>query len=171
MGNLSQKIKLRIAGVVRESVVDGPGLRYVIFAQGCPHRCPGCHNPETWDPAGGYEVLFLEILNDITVNPLITGVTLSGGEPFMQAASFAVLATTLKHKGFNLVTYTGYTLEELRDMPDEGVKDLLAVTDILIDGPFLIAERDLTLPFRGSRNQRIINIRGSNDNPTGLQTP
>jgi anaerobic ribonucleoside-triphosphate reductase activating protein len=152
---------LRIAGVVRESVVDGPGLRYVIFAQGCPHRCAGCHNPETWDPAGGYEISLLELNNDVTANPLVSGVTFSGGEPFMQAASFAVLGLSLRHKGFHIVTYSGYTFEELLAMPDEGVKDLLAVTDLLIDGPFLLAERDLTLPFRGSRNQRIIDVRGS----------
>ncbi|RJX21580.1 MAG: anaerobic ribonucleoside-triphosphate reductase activating protein [Ammonifex sp.] len=161
MSGSENEVRLRIAGVVRESVVDGPGLRYVIFAQGCPHRCPGCHNPETWDPAGGYDISFLEIINDITANPLVSGVTFSGGEPFMQATWFAMLGIALRHKGLDIVTYTGYTFEELLVMPDEGVRDLLAVTDLLIDGPFLLEERDLTLPFRGSRNQRIIDVRGS----------
>lgn len=161
MNHLITATKLRIAGVVRESVVDGPGLRYVVFAQGCPHRCPGCHNPETWDPAGGYEILLEELVADIILNPLLAGVTFSGGEPFLQAASFAALGVVLREKGFNIVTYTGYTFEELLRMPDEGVQDLLAATDILIDGPFLLAERDLTIPFRGSRNQRIINVHAS----------
>ena len=147
---------LRIAGVVRESVVDGPGLRYVIFAQGCPHRCPGCHNPETWDPAGGYNVALDELVADITRNPLLKGVTFSGGEPFLQAAAFAALGKVLKDKGYEIVTYTGYTYEELQTAADKAADALLSVTDILIDGPFLLAERDLTLPFRGSRNQKVI---------------
>lgn len=154
-------LTLRIAGVVRESVVDGPGLRYVIFAQGCPHHCKGCHNPETWDPAGGYEITAAELLADIGRNPLIAGVTFSGGEPFAQAGAFAALGQALREKGYNIVTYTGYTYEELQTMAEKGVRDLLAVTDILIDGPFVLAERDLTLPFRGSKNQRIINVRAS----------
>ena len=152
---------LRIAGVVRESVVDGPGLRYVIFAQGCPHRCPGCHNPETWDPAGGYDVTVDEIVADVERNPLTRGVTFSGGEPFSQAAAFASLGRLLKDKGYDIVTYTGYTYEQLRAKGEEAVQDLLEMTDILIDGPFILAERDITLPFRGSRNQRIIDVRAS----------
>lgn len=152
---------LRIAGVVRESVVDGPGLRYVIFAQGCPHRCPGCHNPETWDPAGGYEITVAELLADISRNPLIAGVTFSGGEPFAQAGVFAALGQALREKGYSIVTYTGYTYEKLQTMAEEKVQELIAVTDILIDGPFILAERDLTLPFRGSKNQRIIDLRAT----------
>jgi anaerobic ribonucleoside-triphosphate reductase activating protein len=140
--------------------VEG-GFTYVIFAQGCLHRCPGCHNPETWDPAGGYEVTVEEILADIVRNPLLSGITFSGGDPFLQAGAFAALGRTLRQKGYDIVTYTGYTFEELRAMTDPGVQDLLAVTDILIDGPFVLAERDLTLPFRGSRNQRIIDLRAS----------
>lgn len=166
MGGLDRKLCLRIAGVVRESVVDGPGLRYVIFAQGCPHRCPGCHNPETWDPAGGYEITAAELLTDISRNPLIAGVTFSGGEPFTQAAAFAALGQALREKGYNIVTYTGYTYEELQTIAEKGVQDLLAVTDILIDGPFILAERDLTLPFRGSKNQRIIDLRATRTSET-----
>lgn len=147
---------LRIAGVVRESVVDGPGLRYVVFAQGCLHRCPGCHNPETWDPASGYDITAAELLADIGRNPLLKGVTFSGGDPFFQAAAFAALGRLLREKGYDIVTYTGYTYEELQAMADPAVQDLLAVTDILIDGPFILGEQDLTLPFRGSRNQKVI---------------
>ena len=166
MGSLAWKLYLRIAGVVRESVVDGPGLRYVIFAQGCPHRCPGCHNPETWDPAGGYEITAAELLADVSRNPLIAGVTFSGGEPFAQAAAFAALGRVLREKGYNIVTYTGYTYEELQTIAEKGVRELLAVTDILIDGPFILAERDLTLPFRGSKNQRIIDLRATRTSET-----
>ncbi|WP_334110224.1 anaerobic ribonucleoside-triphosphate reductase activating protein [Thermodesulfitimonas autotrophica] len=166
MGSLDRKLCLRIAGVVRESVVDGPGLRYVIFAQGCPHRCPGCHNPETWDPAGGYEITAAELLADISRNPLIAGVTFSGGEPFAQAAAFAALGRALREEGYNIVTYTGYTYEELQTIAEKGVRELLAVTDILIDGPFILAERDLTLPFRGSKNQRIIDLRATRTSET-----
>ncbi|RJX18211.1 MAG: anaerobic ribonucleoside-triphosphate reductase activating protein [Ammonifex sp.] len=148
--------KLRIAGVTRESVVDGPGLRYVIFAQGCPHRCVGCHNPETWDPASGYDITAAELLADIGRNPFLKGVTFSGGDPFFQAAAFAALGKVLREKGYDIVTYTGYTYEELQAMADPAVQDLLAVTDILIDGPFILGEQDLTLPFRSSRNQKVI---------------
>ncbi|MEW6574711.1 MAG: anaerobic ribonucleoside-triphosphate reductase activating protein [Bacillota bacterium] len=160
---------LRIAGVVRESVVDGPGLRYVIFAQGCPHRCPGCHNPETWDPAGGYKVTVEEIVADITRNPLLNGVTFSGGEPFSQAEAFAPLGRVLKEKGYDIVTYTGYAYEELQATADKAVQDLLEITNILIDGPFIQAQRDLTLPFRGSRNQRIIDVRASKTRKTPVE--
>lgn len=158
---MNEQIRLRIAGVVRESVVDGPGLRYVVFAQGCPHRCPGCHNPQTWDPAGGHQISVGELLVDVSRNPLLTGVTFSGGEPFSQAAAFTALGKVLKRQGYNIVTYTGYTYEELQAKTEAAVQDLLEITDILIDGPFLLAERDITLPFRGSRNQRIIDVRAS----------
>jgi len=160
---------LRIAGVVRESVVDGPGLRYVIFAQGCPHRCPGCHNPHTWDPAGGYEVAGAELLADIGRNPLLKGVTFSGGEPFLQAGAFAILGRVLRERGYDIVTYTGYRYEELQGMKNPQVRELLDFTDILIDGPFVLSERDLTLPFRGSRNQRIIDLRASRAHGTVVE--
>lgn len=167
--NLGATTFLRIAGVVRESVVDGPGLRYVVFAQGCPHRCVGCHNPETWDPAGGYEVAVEEILGDIVRNPLVRGVTFSGGDPFLQAGAFATLGRALRQKGYDIVTYTGYTYEELQASADAAVRDLLEVTGILIDGPFIQAERDLTLPFCGSRNQRIIDVRASKKSKTPVE--
>ncbi|MEW6171890.1 MAG: 4Fe-4S single cluster domain-containing protein [Bacillota bacterium] len=175
MSGSEEKTAIRLAGVVRESVVDGPGLRYVVFAQGCPHRCSGCHNPETWDPEAGYEASLEVLVADIVRNPLLKGVTFSGGDPFLQAASFAALGRALRTKGYDIVTYTGYTFEELLGtvpltsnemnvkgtVPYKAIQDLLAVTDILIDGPFVLAERDLTLPFRGSRNQRLIDVRAS----------
>ncbi|MEW6182636.1 MAG: anaerobic ribonucleoside-triphosphate reductase activating protein [Bacillota bacterium] len=157
----AEKINIRIAGVVRESVVDGPGLRYVIFAQGCPHRCPDCHNPETWDPDAGYESSLEVLVADIVRNPLLKGVTFSGGDPFLQAASFAALGWVLRGKGYDITTYTGYTFEELVKGNVPSTRELLAVTDVLVDGPFVLAERDLTLPFRGSRNQRLIDVQAS----------
>lgn len=155
--------KIRIAGVAGESVVDGPGLRFVVFAQGCPHRCRGCHNPETWDPCAGYEVLVKELLDDIHSNPLTRGVTLTGGDPFLQAAPMAALAAGVRQMGKDIITYTGYTWEQLLDMAakEEGVKSLLHNTDILVDGPYIHELRDLKLVFRGSKNQRVIDVGAS----------
>ncbi|RDV82918.1 anaerobic ribonucleoside-triphosphate reductase activating protein [Ammonifex thiophilus] len=151
-------MKLKLAGVVRESVVDGPGIRYVIFAQGCLHRCPGCHNQHTWDLESGEEVPVEYLLQDVFRNPLLSGVTFSGGEPFLQAGAFACLGEEVKRRGLSVVTYTGYTFEELVALDLEPVKRLLKVTDILIDGPFKLELKDPTLPFRGSSNQRLIDV-------------
>lgn len=150
--------KLRLAGVIRESIVDGPGIRMVVFAQGCPHRCPGCHNPESHDPNGGYDSSVERILEAIKRNPMLTGVTLSGGDPFVQAEEMAVLAKEVHALGLNVITYTGYTMEELLQHLDDqpGWRHLLEETDTLVDGPFRLAEKTLMLRFRGSRNQRVI---------------
>ena len=155
---------LRIAGVVRESIVDGKGLRFVIFCQGCPHHCPGCHNPQTHDFAGGYDIDIEKIVTEIKKNPLLQGVTFSGGEPFCQAEAFAALGRKIKAiRGMklNIMSYSGYTLEQLQQMAeeDQGIADLLEVCDYLVDGPFILAQRDLTLKYRGSRNQRYIDMK------------
>jgi anaerobic ribonucleoside-triphosphate reductase activating protein len=154
------KDTLRLAGVIRESVVDGPGWRFVIFAQGCPHHCPGCHNPETHDPTGGYTGTVAALLKELDKNPLLRGVTLSGGEPFAQAQPFAVLAREVRARGLDVIAYSGYTFEELVDGADaeNGWMELLRSIDTLVDGRFILAERTLNLPFRGSRNQRILNV-------------
>lgn len=151
---------IRLAGVVRESIVDGPGFRFAIFCQGCPHNCPECHNQETHDFNGGRDTEFSKLLAEIDKNPLLSGVTFSGGEPFCQPEAFAALAEEIKARGLDIVTFTGYTYEQLLDLAGErpGVSDLLACTDLLIDGPFIKAEKDLTLQFRGSRNQRILDM-------------
>lgn len=155
---------LRLAGVVRESIVDGPGIRFTVFAQGCPHQCPGCHNESTHDFYGGKETEIDNVLREIDKNPLLNGVTFSGGEPFCQPEGFAVLARALKERGLHIVTFTGYTYEELLDLANaqtargKSVRDLLDLTDMLIDGRFQLAQRDLTLQFRGSRNQRLIDM-------------
>ncbi|MBE3587731.1 MAG: anaerobic ribonucleoside-triphosphate reductase activating protein [Thermoanaerobacteraceae bacterium] len=151
---------LRVAGIVRESVVDGPGLRLVVFVQGCPHRCPGCHNAHTWDPAGGVDMAVEEILEMVRQNPLLKGVTFSGGEPFGQAEPLAVLARQVHHLGRDVITYTGYTWEELQEWSqrDGAVKELLELSDYIVDGPYVQEKRDPALPFRGSTNQRIIHV-------------
>ncbi len=153
-------MELRIAGTVRESVVDGPGLRYVIFTQGCEHGCKGCQNPDTWDPSGGTVISVEELLEQVKATKLIRGVTFTGGEPFLQAAPLAWLGREIKKLGLDVITYTGYTWEGLLALAkkDQSVMDLLLFSDYVIDGPFILAERDMDLPFRGSRNQRIIDV-------------
>jgi anaerobic ribonucleoside-triphosphate reductase activating protein len=155
-----QKRKLRIAGVARESIVDGPGIRFVIFAQGCPHLCKGCHNESTHDFAGGYDCDLDRILTEIDKNPLLSGVTFSGGEPFCQAQGFYELGKEIKNRGLDLLAYSGYTFEELTELAkqDQYIEKLLAVIDSLVDGPFILDERDLTLEFRGSKNQRFMKM-------------
>ncbi|MBQ8747600.1 MAG: radical SAM protein [Clostridia bacterium] len=151
---------LRMAGVIRESIVDGPQLRFVVFVQGCPHHCPGCHNPESHDPAGGYESTTTRLWNAIKENPLLRGVTFSGGEPFLWGKELAELGRAAREAGLTVMTYTGFTYETLLEKAktDESVHQLLTVTNYLVDGPFILAERDLNLKFRGSRNQRILDI-------------
>ena len=151
---------LRIAGVVKESIVDGPGIRYVVFAQGCPHNCEGCHNETALDFEGGYECELQIIEIDIARNPLLSGVTFSGGEPFSQPEAFFELATRLKKKDLDIMIYTGYTYEELIELSKENgaINGLLALTDTLVDGRFILAERDLSLKFKGSSNQRYIDM-------------
>lgn len=151
---------MRLAGILPESVVDGPGLRFVVFAQGCPHQCRECHNPETWDMAGGKEMTVREITKILKkrIKYGIKGITLSGGEPFLQAEEMAVLAGEARKIGLNVVVYTGYLYEELIRMTTPGIQELLHITDILIDGPFILEQRDISLAFRGSANQRIIDL-------------
>ncbi|HOA34122.1 MAG: anaerobic ribonucleoside-triphosphate reductase activating protein [Clostridiales bacterium] len=155
--------KLRLAGVIRESIVDGPGWRFVVFAQGCPHRCKGCHNPQTHDFDGGYDTTVENIINEVKKNPYLKGVTLSGGEPFCQAKPLAVLAKKAHELGLDVITYTGYTYEELIEGANEenGYIELLKETDILVDGRFILEEKTLELRFRGSRNQRVIDPKAS----------
>lgn len=155
--------KLRLAGVIRDSIVDGPGWRFVVFAQGCPHRCKGCHNPQTHDFDGGYDTTVENIINEVKKNPYLKGVTLSGGEPFCQAKPLAVLAKKAHELGLDVITYTGYTYEELIEGANEenGYIELLKETDILVDGRFILEEKTLELRFRGSRNQRVIDPKAS----------
>ena len=149
---------LRIAGIVKDSIVDGPGIRYVIFTQGCPHHCEGCHNPQTHDFSGGEDADVGKILDEMFQNPILSGVTFSGGEPFCQAEALVPIAEVIKEKGKHLMIYTGYLLEQLQEMSNPAVKRLLELADVIVDAPFILAEKNLTLSFRGSENQRVIDM-------------
>jgi len=149
---------LKISGIEPESIVDGRGFRYVIFTQGCPHRCPGCHNPQTHDFNGGKWVDVQDLFSEIIENPLLKGVTFSGGEPFCQPKPLLALAKRIHTRKLDLTIFTGYTYEELLALCDDDVNALLDETDVLIDGRFILAQKDLTLCFKGSRNQRIIDM-------------
>ncbi|MBQ6999650.1 MAG: anaerobic ribonucleoside-triphosphate reductase activating protein [Oscillospiraceae bacterium] len=151
---------LELSGIVSDSIVDGPGIRTAIFSQGCPHHCPGCHNPETWEFGCGTQIPVEAVVEIVESNPLCRGVTFSGGEPFAQAAAFARLAKALKEKGYEVASYSGFTFEELLRGSD-AQKELLASIDILIDGRFLQAQKSLEIAFRGSRNQRILDVKDS----------
>lgn len=148
---------LDLSSIVTDSIVDGPGIRATVFCQGCPHRCPGCHNPDTWEFGCGTPMEEERILEIIKENPLCKGVTFSGGEPFAQAEGFAKLGRMLKAAGYEVAAYSGFTFEQLlAGTPAQ--KELLETIDVLIDGPFLQAEKSLELSFRGSRNQRILDV-------------
>lgn len=153
-------MNIRICGVVRESIVDGPGLRFVLFTQGCPHHCPGCHNPESHALDGGYEVTEEKVWTEFVKNPLLRGLTLSGGEPILQAGALVGLCRRVHAAGKDVILYTGYTYEQLCAMWEEKpeILDLLREVDLLVDGRFILEQRDLTLLYRGSRNQRIIDL-------------
>ncbi len=155
-------MKIRIAGTVNDSIVDGVGIRFTIFTQGCPHHCEGCHNPETHDFNGGFDIDSDELLEKIKGNPLLDGVTFSGGEPFMQANALADLAVEIKKLGLNIITYTGFTFEELFENRDKnGWGRLLEMSDYLIDGKFEIDKKDWEIKFRGSSNQRYLDCAAS----------
>lgn len=156
--------KLHLAGVIRESIVDGPGWRFVVFVQGCPHHCKGCQNPQTWSfTEGGYDTTVENIVNAVKENKLITGVTFSGGEPFTQAKALSVLAKELKKEGLDVLAFSGWTYEELREGANEenGWMDLLRELSLLIDGRFIQEQLSLELRFRGSKNQRIVDVQRS----------
>lgn len=188
---------LQLAGIMGESIVDGPGIRFAVFCQGCPHHCEGCHNPETHPFEGGTPVRVGKLMELIEKDPLLKGVTFSGGEPMCQAPSFLELAKAVKAKGLDIVIFTGYRYEDLlehtggscgmdseRDnaragsdnagndgkeyllklVDKDAAGELLELTDVLVDGPFVLEERDLTLRFRGSRNQRLIDLNKTREN-------
>ncbi len=152
---------LRISGIIPESIVDGPGIRYTIFVQGCPHHCPGCHNPQTHNFEGGTIKTIESIAKDVRKNPLICGVTFSGGEPMCQAAPLTALAKDLRRCGKDIICYTGYTFEELMEHQDPQQMELLEECRYLIDGPFLQSKKSMMVKFRGSTNQRILDVPAS----------
>jgi len=152
-------MQIRLAGVVPESIVDGPGYRLAVFVQGCPHGCPGCHNPKTHDVHGGYISDTDEIIAQMGKNPLVRGVTLTGGEPMLQAAALLEVANAAKERGMSVWCYTGFTLEALlrENNPDRAA--LLGAVDVLVDGPYIAHERSLDLLYCGSKNQRLIDMK------------
>ncbi len=151
-------MKVRVAALVNDSIVDGPGLRYAVYTQGCPHHCEGCHNPQTHDINGGTERDTDSIWREINENPLLSGITFSGGDPLLQPLPLAELAEKAQEVGLNVWCYTGWTWEDLMQRADSDIIKLLKSVDVLVDGPFMIEQRTLDLPFRGSKNQRLINV-------------
>ena len=152
-------MKIRLAGLVPDSIVDGTGIRLTVFVQGCTHNCKGCHNPQTHDLNGGYIADTDDILEQAKTNPLLSGLTFSGGEPFLQPEPLADLAKKAHALGYNIFCYTGFLFEQL--LKDNEKRLLLEQVDHLIDGPFIEEEKSLLLTFRGSRNQRIIDVKKS----------
>lgn len=148
---------VRIAGIVQESIVDGPGFRLAVFFQGCPHHCEGCHNPETHSVFEGKLINIGEIIAMMD-NPLLDGVTLTGGEPFWQMAAGKKIAKAAHKRGLNVWVYSGWTFERLLQLVgSETFEDI----DVLVDGSYKKELRTLDLPWRGSSNQRIIDVKRS----------
>ena len=154
-------MEIRIFGTVEDSIVDGPGLRYSVFVQGCPHHCPGCHNPESHDFAGGRLADTADIIAVMKKNPLLDGLTLSGGEPMCQPEACTALAEAAHAARLNVWCYTGYTWEALLREADSARMVLLHQVDVLVEGPFLLEQRSLELKYCGSRNQRLVDVKKS----------
>ena len=154
---------VRLAGIAYESLVNGPGMRRVFFAQGCKHKCEGCFNPETHSFDGGEIMDMDKLIKDVLDNPMLKGVTFSGGDPIEQAHSFAYMAKAFKKANLNIWCYTGYTFEKLLELmkKNENIRMLLNNIDVLVDGRFEIMNRNEELKFKGSTNQRIIDVNKS----------
>lgn len=155
--------RIRLSGIAYESLVNGPGMRRVFFAQGCKHNCPGCFNPDTHDFTGGEERNMDELIKDVLDNPILKGVTFSGGDPFEQADKFAYMARAFRNNGLNIWSYTGYKFENIIKQLEnnKGWQDLLNNIDVLVDGRFDKDKMQDGLKFRGSLNQRIIDVKES----------
>lgn len=156
-------MKIKLAGLVADSIVDGPGFRFTIFTQGCPHHCEGCHNPQTHDFNGGRYADCDKIIEKIRQNKLTSGVTFSGGEPFCQPEPCAYTAQKLKELDYHLMAFTGFTFERLLEMSEKDihVKEFLSCLDVIIDGKFDLSQRSLELKYKGSKNQRTIDVQES----------
>ncbi|MCR5820992.1 MAG: anaerobic ribonucleoside-triphosphate reductase activating protein [Bacteroidaceae bacterium] len=151
---------LRILSIIEDTTVDGPGFRTSIYCAGCTHHCPDCHNRHSWAMDGGDEYTTDQLMEIIKGDPFAKGVTFSGGDPMLQADGFAELAAAIRSQtDKNIWCYTGFTWEALMRMPSK--QKLLSLIDVLVDGPFIKAERDTELLFRGSRNQRLIDVPAS----------
>ncbi len=146
-----------------DSIVDGVGLRTVIWTQGCKHRCEGCHNPQTHDSKGGYETTTEHIIKLLPTLKLQRGVTFSGGEPFEQAEACALIAKAAHNINLDVWAYTGYKFEDIINSDNAHWHDFLNEIDVLVDGPFIKDRKSLDLKFRGSDNQRVLNVKESVD--------
>lgn len=150
-------MKIRLAASLQpDSIVDGEGIRTVIWTQGCNHHCKGCHNPETWSFDSGYLVDVDSVIKEIDSLTGQDGITLSGGDPFYQVDACTLIAKHCKDKKLNVWCYTGFLYEDL--IKDTKMLELLKYIDVLVDGPFVLKERSLDLYFKGSSNQRIIDV-------------
>ncbi len=153
---------LRIFGTADDSIVDGPGIRFSIFTQGCRHNCPGCHNPEAQPFESGRIVETEELKRRIEDNPLLAGITLTGGEPFEQAGALLELVRWARARGLNVWAYSGYVYEELLEgIPSDDARELLVAVDVLVDGRYVAAQASYELKWRGSANQRLIDVPAS----------
>lgn len=154
---------IRLSGIAYESLVNGPGMRRVFFAQGCRHNCCGCFNPDTHDFNGGELRNIEQLIKDVLDNPMLSGVTFSGGDPWEQAEEFAYMAKAFKKNNLNIWCYTGYTFEYILEHKKErnGWQELINNIDVLVDGKFEINKKDDNLKYRGSSNQRIIDVKKS----------
>ena len=154
-------VKVRIAGKLRHSSVNGPGVRYVLFFQGCPHHCRACQNPETWDRRGGTETDTESLIEDILSTRYLEGLTLSGGDPLLQPEAAAEIAAAAKRSGLSVWAYTGWIYEDILSGRAGRASIVLPHLDVLVDGPFILARKDGTAIWRGSSNQRLIDVRKS----------
>lgn len=155
-------MKVSIAGIIHHSSNNGPGVRYVLFLQGCPHHCPGCQNPETWDISTGKMMETEDIVNDILSTEFIDGVTLSGGDPLYQAEAVTEILKVLKARGIDVWSYTGWTFEAIIDgKAGNCAIQALQYIDVLVDGPFVLKLLSDKCIYRGSTNQRLIDVKKS----------
>lgn len=152
--------KVRLAGIIYDSLCNGDGIRTVLFAQGCPHNCEGCHTPHTHSYEDGELIDVNELIEKLSKNKLMRGITLSGGDPFEQADKFAYIAKSVKENNKDVWCYTGYTLDYILEHLDEkeGWRNLINNIDVLVDGKFQIHNKVDNLKFKGSSNQRIIDM-------------
>lgn len=158
-----KKGKIRLAGLVDDSIVDGPGIRLAVFTQGCSHACPGCHNPDTHDFEAGYEADIAAVAQKAFDNPILSGITLSGGDPLFQVPACLELVQAIQGHGLDVLVYTGFVWEDIlkNSQTNPVLRSFLGKIDYLIDGPYIQSQRDLTLHFRGSANQRCIDVKES----------
>ena len=157
-------------GIIEESTIDGEGVRLVVFTQGCSHHCKGCHNPSTWEFNDKNKISDTEILDMVHSNPLLDGITLSGGDPFFQAKNCINLCKIIKKEDLTVWAYTGFIFDEFikfknkvkcDDRINKDMLNLLKYVDVVVDGPFIIEQRTLDSKYRGSTNQRLIDVKKS----------